>query len=240
LTLYRRDVDQVVTVPEGEVWCIPDDAFPLLRDYWHTEWEGPLIERFLSEMTPGTMLLDVGAHVGTWTLPFARAGHAVHAWEPSALFCCCLRAGVALNGCDRLVTIHNAALGSRAGGAALRIPALCGGRSSICDNPPVVAHTPPDCGSEAVVVDRLDDVYLGSQAVGLVKIDVEGHEIEVLRGAVRTLEDNHRPPIVYESWPYDWYTSQREALHTLVRSIGYNVERLEGERLPSMFLARRR
>lgn len=59
-------------------------------------------------------------------------------------------------------------------------------RSVICDG----------AQSVTVATRRLDDLGLGP--VGLIKIDVEGHEGAVLRGAERTIE-THRPAILVEA-----------------------------------------
>lgn len=238
MIVYQREKDEAARVPDGEVWVIPDPAFPLLRDYWKWEWEGPLIQRFLERMKPGEVLIDAGAHVGTWTLPFARAGYFVHAFEPSVLFSRCLRAAVVLNDCERSVSVHQRALGSAPGLVGLRVVAACGGCSSIAGPPTSLRpdHARPAFGTEQVVVQTLDSFEVGN--VGLVKVDVEGHELALLQGAVRTLERCGWPPVVYECWMHDWFTEQRIAVEAFLAELGYRVQRLEGN-WPPMFLAER-
>lgn len=234
--IYQRDRDKLVKVPEGEVLAIPDHAMELLRGYWKSEWEGPLTRWTLEGMSAGKVFVDAGAHVGTWTMPFAMAGHFVHAFEPSAEFAGCLRIAAELNGCAERVKVHQAALGDVCGEADLRISAACGGCSSIAGPPtslqPHFAN--PAHGIERVRVMTLDSLQLDN--IGLIKIDVEGHEAEVLRGAVQTLERNGWPPVIYEGWTYTWYLEQNAATEAFLVSLGYTVRKLKG-RWPDMYFA---
>jgi hypothetical protein len=60
--------------------------------------------------------------------------------------------------------------------------------------------------------------------VRLIKIDVEGLEMEVLKGALKTIEDNNFPPIIFEAWTYKpWYQDRRKELIKFVESLGYNI-----------------
>jgi hypothetical protein len=65
-------------------------------------------------------------------------------------------------------------------------------------------------------------------------LDVEGHELECLNGAVKTLDDNLFPPIVLEDWgsKFDWYLEKSLQLRTyLTKELGYVLSPLGGREL---------
>ena len=77
---------------------------------------------------------------------------------------------------------------------------------------------------------RSIDSMLELPPAGLVKIDVEGCELEVLQGAVNYLKRSEFPPIFFESWEYEWYTEKKEALFRFLNSIGYkNISNESGD-----------
>lgn len=141
-----------------------------------------------------SLLVDVGANTGTTSilavgqLGFARAV----AFEPSARSLPVLRANVALNGMEDSVLVVPLALGAAAGRAALDTS----GRNPGDD------HIAPG-GNAEVQVARLDEALaaagIGPPDVGMLWIDVQGYEPQVLQGAGRYLEC--RPPTVIEFWP---------------------------------------
>jgi FkbM family methyltransferase len=112
----------------------------------------------------------------------------VHAFEPQANLADYLERAFRH---DARVTVHRVALSDRDGQAALGVPdygdGLVLGHATL--EPGARAHT------EAVRTQRLDELEL---TPAFVKIDVEGHELAVLRGAVDTLRRN-RPSVVVEA-----------------------------------------
>lgn len=130
---------------------------------------------------PGELVVDVGAHIGTYTLRAGKAGADVIAFEPNPDSYRLLCANVKLNDLGR-VSCRNVALGSEAGVAQLNVPDVYLGRAWTSDE----AH-----GSTgiSVRVARLDDEVASprDRPVDWLKIDVEGSELQVLKGATETL-----------------------------------------------------
>jgi FkbM family methyltransferase len=129
------------------------------------------------------VILDVGAHVGESTMEFARwAPRArIECFEPSSgSFARLLAATKRLKG----VRCNRVALGSRKGTARLAIYPSASETNSLLRQDQVAAeqeevevHTVLDYCSEA-----------GIKQISLLKIDTEGNDLEVLKGAVQLLE----------------------------------------------------
>lgn len=140
---------------------------------------------------PGT-LVDAGAHDGLLTLPFARLpGSRVVAFEPLPPAFARLRAALvaAFGTPPAHVACHAAALGDHAGEVTLAMPVLDGvaqeqWASTAKD---YAAHLSERVGVRhfTVPVMRLDDLRLDD--VTGIKVDAEGAEYEILRGARETL-----------------------------------------------------
>lgn len=155
---------------------------------------------------PG-LLLDIGAHDGLLTLPFARLPDSqVHAFEPLPAAMARLRANLAteFGAIPSHVRLHEEALGAATGEAVLTLPVLDGVKqeqwASIAKT--YAEHASVTTASHRVRVITLDS--LGLRGVTAVKLDAEGAEQEVLEGARETLtrcrpilsveiEERHRP-----------------------------------------------
>ena len=131
----------------------------------------------------GGLFVDVGANVGTYTIWAAELGAEVIAIEPAADTFALLEENVALNGYS--VTAVCAAAGDHCGTARFT-SGLDSGNSLAPDGPVVI---------ELVTIDAL----IGDRRVAGMKIDVEGFEIDVLRGAARALADR-RIDLIQIEW----------------------------------------
>jgi FkbM family methyltransferase len=139
-------------------------------------------------LRPGARLLDIGANTGLWTYAFGRSAP-VEAFEPLPGPARVLRA---LAATLPAVRVHQVALSSREGTAELYVPYLHGRPHSE-----LARFGPVDGPHETVTVPmRTLDSY-DLRAVGLMKIDVEGHELAVLKGAAETIA-RERPALMIE------------------------------------------
>jgi FkbM family methyltransferase len=138
---------------------------------------------------PRRASLDIGANLGLFTYFLARLSPKVYAFEPNPFPLRLLRYVA-----DDNVEVAATAITDRTGDVELVIPR---GRKGWSSNG---ASLEDHCSGRSIRVmaqgARLDDLHL--PPVGFVKIDVEGHELAVLRGARETLARD-RPNIYIEN-----------------------------------------
>jgi len=147
---------------------------------------------FSAIVQPGALVIEVGANIGAHTVALARlAGQdgEVHAFEPQRIVFQALCANLALNNCAN-VFAHQAAVGESAG--TISVPAL---DPMVRSNFGGLSLQGATLG-ESVPLVTLDSLDLPS--CQLLKVDVEGMEVEVLKGS-RTLIDTYRPIMYLEN-----------------------------------------
>ena len=131
-------------------------------------------------LRPDDLVVDVGANFGFWALPAARRGCRVIAVEPVPDTRARLAANAARNGLAERVEIVAEALSDSRDSLTIAVP---GGESGQASAHPGERD---DVASFSVAATTLDEL-LGDRSVRFLKIDVEGHEPAVLRGAGRVL-----------------------------------------------------
>ncbi len=172
------------------------DAFPSLWVRWHLNHRPKSAEQelaFLDRIVPPrAVTIDVGANCGLYTRRLAPLSRKVHAFEPSHKMAELLRRTSAPN-----VSVHEIALSDEIGEAELFIPEdnhqLVYGLASLERRRAAPGQT---LTSARVPMARLDAIV--HEEVAFVKIDVEGHELNVLNGAVELLE-NSQPVFLVEA-----------------------------------------
>lgn len=171
--------------------------YACLEDFWWLEaghYE-PLTTSFLSSnLREGDMAIDVGAHIGIHTIHMASIAKFVVAIEPERLNFSLLKRNIVLNNLKNVVAVP-AALSDRDGSAE-----LCVERSTGLHSLEPSADCLRVVKVKTFTLDTLLKI-LGFSRVDLLKIDVEGHEFEVLKGARNTLANNPPRFIVIETWP---------------------------------------
>jgi FkbM family methyltransferase len=186
--------------------------------------------RVMSEIRPGDVIVDVGASIGLYSVAMAqRAGPTgrVIAYEPDLHNGILLGEHVRLNALADRVRMVPAAVGAMNG--PLHFQGGGGPYSHITLTAGI--------GSFAVPCVTLDDELAG-RSVDVLKIDVEGFEEEVLKGARRLLADRARGPrfILFEVHPWRWeqlgLSTTVGSLVRLLEAEGYELATPDGSPLP--------
>jgi len=183
-------------------------------------WE-PRNTRLLREtIREGDIVVDIGAHIGYHTLILSKLvgdrGH-VYAFEPDALTFSLLRKNVEMNGC-RNVTLERKGLSDKSGSAFL-------GGWTLVSAAGKPEHDPNDEMKQVEIL-TLDD-FFGKDIpeIAFMKIDIEGHEINAVRGAVETLRRSKGVKILTEFDPFRWLKggiNPREYLD-LLSQLGFRI-----------------
>jgi FkbM family methyltransferase len=192
----RKAAPAPVRLPFGALWLARDDHIGRpVREGQFERAETAFVERWLH---PGMTVLDIGAHHGYYTLLASlRVGTegCVFAFEPSPRERKALTAHLRLNGC-RNVVVEELALGCEDKAAELFVVQ---GHETGCNSlrKPIIEST---AVTRKVRVARLDDWIEERKIdqVDFIKLDVEGGEQDVLKGAEKLFERRPRPVLLAE------------------------------------------
>ncbi len=157
-------------------------------------WDEAVLQTCLAILKPGDVFYDIGANVGYMSLSVAQAfadGVLVHGFEPQPSLAYHAALSAPLNGLEN-VQIYSCMLGETAGSADLYLSAHSIHASGITREAGAPKISCP--------MYRLDDLIASGAlpAPTLIKIDVEGAELNVLRGGSALLRD-HSPYIAFET-----------------------------------------
>ncbi len=172
---------------EGELnggvrFCFDLRAWGQKFAFYYRRWEHEYV-RMVNRLYRGGVFLDIGSSLGLYPVCMGGAvrarGERIISVEPVENNLDRQRINVALNGLEDLVTFVPVALGDRVGVLRIRTD------PTGADNNAVVTEE----GDIEVPVRRLDGIMeeIGRPEVGFVKMDVEGYEPSVLRGATEIL-----------------------------------------------------
>jgi len=158
------------------------------------------LEFIISVLRPGMTFLDVGANAGLYSIPAAKkVQHGkVYAFEPSAWTYELLTKNARLNKVGNLEAARSA-VGDYTGEATLQVNVP--GKDGLNTIGKLVHEDSEIAGTEKVPITTLDD-FLRQHAVSpvdVMKVDVEGAELMVFRGAKGLLAKSDAPLILYES-----------------------------------------
>ena len=181
-----------------------------------------------ARLRPGDTAVDIGAHKGAYAFWMHRAvmpGGRVVCFEPQPELAAYLRRmkqALRLDGLE----VENLAVSSRAGEMEMSVP---GGGASPCATlePGLITG---EHARYAVRVTTLDQ-HLGAQgSVRLIKCDVEGHELDVFRGAEGLLRTS-RPALLFECEARHHRRSSPAEVFAFLAALGYEGHFFTRDRL---------
>lgn len=183
------------------------------KDYWFAD-EKEIRDRYW-DIKPGEVVVDIGCHIGSYAIPALEAGAAVYAVDP-----CEARLDVLRRfwegGPGRLVTVNKAL--AEEGGYTAEF------RANLAISPYQEFH--PAADAQFSTLDDLVTEY-GLTRLDWVKIDVEGAELGVLTGGMKTLA-RFRPALVIEMHDqvYPFVSQMRSGgqCRELLEGLGYEIE----------------
>jgi len=163
-------------------------------------------------------VLDIGANIGNHSLYFSSLFSKVYAFEPHPKTYKLLE----FNCCDLNIDTFNFGLSSEDTTVKFDVDPTNMGHAFIIDgelNKNISSHM-------EIEVKKLDDLTeIDRTNISLIKIDVEGHELQALKGALTTIKDN-RPVILFEQHPHDFLNGSSEVVE-LLRNVDYKFYIIE-------------
>lgn len=180
-------------------------------DVWH---------EVMKRLSKAALFVDVGGHIGLYTICGAKRmpqNGKVIVFEALPKNALLLQENIRLNNTEKKIEVRELAIGERSGTAWM-------------NEKESQAALQAD-GGISVRISTLDEQF-PSEAIDVLKIDVEGAEEKVLLGADRLLADPKRKPksIFIEVHPYAWeqYGTRSDSLIKILRDAGYGLRRLDG------------
>lgn len=175
-----------------------------------------VLKQFLEEFN-ASIFLDIGANIGYYSIIASGIGSIkeIYSFEPLDPAFSEILENIALNSLQKRIRPHKVAISSRSGTAKMGILSELSGANAILSTAFQQGFDPKK-GTE-VVTRQLDEII---QFMGLrigVKIDVEGHEEEAVKGSKNILRNNK---CVIQIELYDQAKHARDA-HSRLKDIGY-------------------
>lgn len=186
--------------------------------------ERPIQKIVADFLQPGTVFYDIGAHVGFFSVIAAKlvgSQGKVYAFEPDPQNAACLQFNVEVNQFSN-VKVFEKAVSKTTGTGELLLAEYPGGHTLAS------AGTPPDLKGamtvELVCIDELVNQQV-LEPPSVIKIDVEGAELEVLEGMTQTLQQYH-PTILYEidDATAELLNNKRHPIQKFLEKFNYKID----------------
>lgn len=201
-----------------------------IRKYGHFEKKTQELAR---QFIKDGVVLDIGCNLGSFTIPLAKqfVDARFVAFEPQRVVHQQFITNVFLNSLTN-VDCHNVGLAEKSMRLMGGSPNYnnCGNIGGLTLNFAIEQRRSETLTGQfsrwdyitTYDVKTLDEFNI--REIDLIKIDVEGMELNVLLGAKQTLEENNYPPIIFECWQDEWFEDQRTTLFELLQEIGYKIQ----------------
>lgn len=226
-TIKDQKTGLQVTVPIGDPYyqqlslLITTRGISHLPDYNLIKW----CEQYLST---DNVFVDIGSGIGLFSLLLSTKCKEVQAFDPVESLITCLAVGSSMN---NYYNIHynKVALSNKDSSILLYK------NDKVTTTNTLLAKVLQidDSNVQTVKASTLDSFNL--QHIGLLNIEVDGSELNVLTGSIMTLLNNNFPPIVIKIRNDEWYKEEKELVFAQLRNCGYIIHPIGG--CPDRYLA---
>jgi FkbM family methyltransferase len=187
-------------------------------------WEHDLIRRAQTYLHSDSVILDIGANIGTWSIPLAIHHRKVYAFEPydSSFYALC--GNIFMNQKSNIFPYHMALLDDPTKKTKLFLPEKINiGGCKLIETSETIPHRYTLATLDSLQFDRVD----------LIKLDVEGQELNVLKGGIQTITQ-FKPIIFFECWNinsphWNHIPNTYHELMEFITSLGYTIHPLEDD-----------
>lgn len=193
-------------------------------------WGEMISDVLLDNLCLGGTFIDVGANIGYFSLFASRlvgSNGTVQAFEPVKRLSTQFSASIRKNNFDNIY-LHRYACGSETREMNMMVNEQNAGSSSLIE-----AKNQFGSVREHIQVKKMDDILKNIQRIDMMKIDVEGYEFEVLKGAENLIK-KHKPKIIFEFSPVIYEASLAGSSLQLLKFLTehhYAIQTLRGELL---------
>lgn len=201
--------------------------------YTTGQWEEYLL--FISKLffkdIEAPLIIDIGANLGAYSIPIAKtiqsSGGQVIGFEPQKIVYYQLCGNIILNRLDNY-TAFNKAVGEF--NQEIQMPEIDYNKNHNIGAFSLDKNFRHNLRMEQYIkkagytipmikIDSLDC----KKSPSLIKIDIEGYELQALKGAKNFLEQHQYPPILFEAWSNDWFKEQKTELLDYIKYLGYKI-----------------
>ena len=206
-----------------------DDYFELSYTETYGSYEPETLSAWEQITKKKKLVLDVGAYTGVFSLIASRKDGSLRcvAFEPNPVSYGKLVENIDINNAAHRVKTINVGLGERAGHISLVVPALRTGSSAVQLKTSMINRDTQEwLEIRDIKIDTIDSVLSAeSNSVDAIKIDVEGYELNVLKGATERLKSD-KPIILLECLSF----LELEEISKFLETFGYSLEKsLDGD-----------
>ena len=202
--------------------CYDNDTISnSLENYGY--WENELIKYSEQYLNDDSIILDIGANIGTWSIPLAIKNRKIYSFEPfdSSYYALC--GNIFLNNKESIIFPHQCAITDN-----------INMKSQL-----FISETVNIGGCKLIEINsnKINNYSLRTidsfnfDKIDLIKIDVEGHELNALKSAQETIL-KYKPVILFECWDIDsthWngILNTHIELMNFIKLLGYQINKIE-------------
>jgi FkbM family methyltransferase len=213
-------VTKEVNLPNGDRFLIKingeHDEFFSFAFTDVLKWEESSLDCWIKYLKPGFVAVDIGAYIGTYSILAARHGVDVYAFEPNPFIYRDLVENLEINQVIKRVKAMNIGISNVNADSNLEIGQQRRGSGSV------ISSAKSDT-SLSIHLSKLDDIMPADVPISIMKIDTEGTELDIIKGASKLIA-KWRPALIIESLDEFHQTNIAEYL----RQFQYTFEKLKG------------